>query len=65
MDRDTLSKSIFFGSFYGVIFFLVYRSGRKSAPLQAVWFSVGSWVALTTVMLADSRKSSRYQVARP
>lgn len=58
MDQDTLSKSLFFGAFYGIVFYLVYRSGRKIAPSQAVWFSVGSWVALMAVMLAESGTTS-------
>jgi hypothetical protein len=58
MDQDTISKSIFFGAFYGVVFFLVYLSGRKIAPSLAVWFSVGSWVALMMVMLAESGTTS-------
>lgn len=51
---DTLYKSIFFGGLYGITFFLVYLSGRKVAPRQAIYFAVGSWVLLMGIMLIVS-----------
>jgi hypothetical protein len=58
MDLDTLYKSIFFGGLYGVTFWLIYRAGRKTAPKLAIWYSVGSWVALMAIMLIGSGLSS-------
>ncbi|RRB07256.1 hypothetical protein [Larkinella rosea] len=58
MEKDLLYKGFFFGGVYGLAFFLIYRFGRKTAPVRAVWLSVGSWCGLMVIMLTVNGASS-------
>ncbi|GAB4029852.1 hypothetical protein [Spirosoma gilvum] len=50
MNQDILYKSLFFGASYALIFFLVYRVGRKSSPALARRVAISSWVFLMGTM---------------
>jgi hypothetical protein len=58
MDQDTLFKGLFFAGFYGIAFFLVYLFGRGASPKLAIWYPIGSWIFLMTVVLTGSGTGS-------
>ncbi|WP_428658063.1 hypothetical protein [Runella sp.] len=58
MNQDFFYKNLFFGGFYGVVFFLIYLFGRKAAPKLAIWLPVACWAGLMLIMLTLSGTNS-------